>query len=274
MPVFKANPEFLNQSLESIISQSLDEIELLVILDRSNTKNDDSVLSVIDQFLDDHRIKLLVNKRRLGLVHSLNQGIKESTGNIIARMDCDDISLTSRLEEELDALNQGTFDIIGCWAKIVDENNFELGILSPPCEWRVLRKSLLFHNPFLHPTIMFKKKIIDTVGLYDPYFAFSEDYEFLLRIFSRGFKGNNIPRVLHLLREHSSSIVRGNTWKYNRIAYLKCKLAAVFKYNFRNPIDIAYLAITPFSFLLKPQNVITLKKYVSLFQQNPTYLKS
>lgn len=268
LPVFKANPNFLEQSVQSILSQTYDEIELVIVLDRCNSSVDNSAFAVLEQFHDDHRLQLVVNNRRLGLASSLNEGIIRSKGGYIARMDCDDISLSTRIEEELRALQNGHFDLVGCWARVIDESNRKIGYSSPPCEWTEIRKYLLFHNPFLHPTILFRRKMIQIAGFYKPEFELSEDYEFYMRAFSVGFKGINLPRYLHLLREHYSSMIRGDRWKQNRIAYLKCKLAAVFDYHLNKPRDIVYLGVAPLGFLLSPKKALATKRLVGLYNKN------
>ena len=54
LPVFKANPDFLDQSVRSIVSQSYDEIELVIVLDRCNSSVDNSAFAVLEQFHDDN----------------------------------------------------------------------------------------------------------------------------------------------------------------------------------------------------------------------------
>jgi glycosyltransferase involved in cell wall biosynthesis len=243
-------------------------MELIVVFDICNPDVDNPAFAVLEQYRDDHRLRLVVNDKRLGLVSSLNEGIKLSKGGYIARMDSDDVSLPVRIEEELEVVSERHFDLVGCWTRVIDRSNRNTGYLSPPCEWEAIRKHLLFHNPFVHSTIMFPRQVIEVVGLYNPEFELSEDYEFYMRAFSAGLKGMNIPRYLHVLREHDSSMVRGSRWKQNRIANLKCKLAAVFDYGFNEPRDIFYLGITPLTFLLSPRKVLVTKRLLGLYHEN------
>jgi glycosyltransferase involved in cell wall biosynthesis len=87
LPVSKAVPDFLEQSVQSILFQTHDEIELVVVFDEYNSNVDDSAFAVLEKLRDDHRLQLIVNNRRLGLPSSLNEGIKLSKGECIARMD-------------------------------------------------------------------------------------------------------------------------------------------------------------------------------------------
>lgn len=268
LPVFNANPNYLQKSVQSILSQTYADIEVIVVFDRYNSKVDKAAIRVLERFTDDHRLRLIVNKRRLGFVNSLNKGIQLGKGAYIARMDCDDISSSTRIEEELDMLYRERLDLVGCWASVIDNDDKIIGALSPPHNESLIRKYLLFHNPFLHPTILFRRKMVDDTGLYNSKYEPSEDYEFYLRAFSKGVKGANLPKYLHFLREHQSSMIRGARWKENRIAYLKCKLLAVFKYGFNKPRDVFYFGITPLSFLIKPSKVLFTKKLAGLYKPN------
>ena len=74
----------------------------------------------------------------------------------------------------------------------------------------------MFHNPFLHPSIFFKKDIIKKVGNYNPKFNGAEDYDFYFRIMALNYKVSNIPKFLINLRETNNSIMRGSGWFHNR----------------------------------------------------------
>ncbi len=259
MPVFNANPRFLEESVESILSQTYSEIELIVILD-PNDHREDYTFAVLDQFRDDHRLRLLVNKSRLGPVASMNVGINFAQGEYIARMDSDDVSIPTRIEEQVRWLSSKELDLIGCWSYLIDEKGRILAYLKPPCEWAKIRKYLLLHNPFVHSSVLFSKNLIKTTGLYNPNFETSEDYNYFIRAFSKGFKGANIPSYLHSLREHSNSMIRGNQWKENRIKHTKNIISAFFSYGFCKPWDLGFLLIAPLSFFIKPSQVSFFKK--------------
>lgn len=271
LPVFKANPDFLEQSIRSILSQTYDEIELVTVFDKCNPDVDNPSFAVLEQLHDDHRLRLIVNNSRLGLVSSLNEGIKLSKGDYIARMDCDDISSPTRIEEQMEMICSQKVDLVGCWAQVINEIGKTIGYLSPPSTWPMIRKHLLLHNPFLHPTILFCRQLTKFVGLYNPHFEASEDYEFILRAFSKGRTGVNLPRYLHSLREYASSVTRGDQWKRNRVALLKCKLAGVFEYHFNKAEDVVYLGITPLSLLVKPSKVLSVKKLFGLYKQSVSF---
>jgi len=266
MPVFKPKIEYLIKSINSILNQTYDEIELLVIVDpvEGNVEVQDQLIWCMNNYKDDPRLRVIFNKRRIGFTNSLNLGLKKSKGAYIARMDSDDISLPTRFQEEMTFLLKRKYDIVGCWSYIINEFDKIMGILTPPCTWRDIRKFLLLHNPFIHSSILFTRKVLKVVGFYDPSFEPSEDYEFYLRIFSCGFKGRNIPKLLHQWRLTEDSITGGKLWKLNRIAYLRSKCKAVFKYGFNRFTDIILLSISLPALFTPPSLVLPVKSFLRL----------
>lgn len=116
LPTYNAS-KTISEAIDSILSQSFKDWEMLVINDGSidNTKD-------IIQGYTDSRIKYIENEGNKGLVYSLNRGISLSQGVYIARMDADDISLPTRLEEQLKYL-QDKDNLCGCTTTHVDMNN-------------------------------------------------------------------------------------------------------------------------------------------------------
>lgn len=266
MPVFKANPHFLEQSVESILSQTYSEIELIIIIDPYNSDVDYPTFGVLEQFEDDHRLRLVQNKRRLGVVGSMNKGIRLARGEFLGRMDSDDVSAPTRIEEQVDWLLGKGLDLVGCWSYVIDDNGKILGCLNPPCEWSAIRRYLLLQSPFINSSVLFSKHLINTIGPFNQNFELSEDYEFYLRACSKGFMGANIPMHLHYLREHSDSMIRGKMWKKNRILHVKNILCAFFKYGYQKPWDILFLLMSPLSLFITPSNVLLFKKLFGFYK--------
>ena len=98
MSVFNG-ARYLKKSIESILNQSYEDFEYVIIDDGSTDKS-----KIIIESFKDPRIKLISNKQNIGLAASLNIGIQVSKGKYIARMDCDDVSATKRLENQLEYL--------------------------------------------------------------------------------------------------------------------------------------------------------------------------
>lgn len=117
MPVFNAS-QFLKQAIDSIVVQSFFDWELIVINDGSTDNSEDIIASYTDS-----RIKYHKNESNIGLIASLNKGISFCTGEYIARMDGDDISMPNRLKKQLDFMDKHPhYAMCGGQADVIDNN--------------------------------------------------------------------------------------------------------------------------------------------------------
>ncbi len=94
-PIYNSD-KFLRESLESLLNQTYQNFEIIAINDGSQDRSRKIILSYKDS-----RIKYYEHKKNLGLVNTLNEGIKLSRGKYLARMDADDISLPQRFEKQV-----------------------------------------------------------------------------------------------------------------------------------------------------------------------------
>lgn len=149
IPFFNAE-KFLSKAIESVISQSYDNWELLLLDDGSN----DGSLEIAKGFEQkDNRIKVFSDSKNKGLGARLNELAALSNGEYIARMDADDIMHPKRLETQLQILKDNpNIDVLGTNAYVIDENNLVFGIRYK----NQVGLSKVEH--FIHPTIMGKKQ--------------------------------------------------------------------------------------------------------------------
>lgn len=212
MPIYNGE-KYLNEAILSVLGQTYADFELIAIDDGSN----DTSLEILKNFQKkDQRIKL-ISRENQGLVKSLNEGIKIANGEYIARMDADDVSMSERFEKQM-AFLENNKDIVLCgtWAKKMDANEGEIGEYSTPITDKEIKKNILFHNPFIHPTVMIRKSVFAKVGLYNEYFKHIEDYELWTRIVPR-FKTGNLQEFLLKYRITDDGI----TIKNRRVMHLK-----------------------------------------------------
>jgi len=230
LPVNK-NDGYFNQAVLSILEQSYSNLELIII---ANNCNDDlwSVILALEK--KDSRIR----PYRLnmgGLVFSLNFGIEMSNGTYIARMDADDICLKTRLEEQMDYfLSYPKVDVLGTQIKYIDENSniidFKPSLL--PTEASDLLNTSYHKCPLYHPTVMFKKDKISSLGGYK-YAFYGEDYELWNRCFQNDIIINNLDRALLLYRVHSNQSSQNNTKKNKYVSLvLILSIIATGKYKY------------------------------------------
>ena len=145
---------YLKQSIDSIIHQTFNDFEFIIINDGSN---DDS-LKIIKSY-NDNRIKLINNKKRLGLTKSLNIGLKSCKSDIIARMDADDISKKDRFEKQYHyLLKNKDIAVLGGQVILIDQNDNELK-QNPryPLSNQLIKWELFNEVPFCHPSIFIRK---------------------------------------------------------------------------------------------------------------------
>ena len=122
MPVYNGE-KYLREAIGSILNQTFNDFEFLIINDSSTDSTREIILSY-----DDTRIRLEDNEKNIGLTHSLNKGLRLAKGKYVARMDADDISLPDRLEKQLAVIENNTdVSIVACWIDIIDKNNTYIG---------------------------------------------------------------------------------------------------------------------------------------------------
>jgi glycosyltransferase involved in cell wall biosynthesis len=177
MTVFNGE-RFLREAVESCLTQTYANLELIIIDDGST----DSSLDIINSF-DDDRIVLLINESNKGQSYSRNRGIKESTGEYIAIMDADDIMYPNRLEKQIQFLQSGNNEICFSWADIIDETGEWVKLKKHISDSLLIHAKLIFECPLIHPTAMWNKHSFISNNLwYDETFVFAQDMELWNRV--------------------------------------------------------------------------------------------
>lgn len=193
--------KYLHEAIESIINQSLDDFEFVIINDAST----DASLKIIESFRDP-RILLITNETNLGLTKSLNKGLGIAKGEFIARMDADDICYPQRLEKQV-AFFETDKDIALCgtWVTILGDTNRRGEY---PVTHDEIKFTMLCYNAFAHPTVMWRREVFEGMALkYDENYITAQDYELFSRLVHL-VKTANIPEVLLYYREHENQVTK------------------------------------------------------------------
>ena len=193
---------YLRETIESILVQTFQDFEFLIINDGSI----DSTREIICSYKDS-RIKLVDNEQNIGLTKSLNKGWRLAKGELIARQDADDISEPERLARQVDFLEANSeVVLVGSWYKEIDSEGNFLRECSLPCDSTSIRWEILFYSPFVHSAVMFNKNTVsEQIGFYDEAFSYAQDYDLWWRI-TRNLKVANIDECLMRLRINPSSM--------------------------------------------------------------------
>ena len=180
MPNFNKS-EFLADTIESVLSKSMGELELLIVDDAST----DSSPEIARRYARrDARITLLRNTTTGGVSAARNIGLRFSRGPYIGFIDSDDLYAPSKLEKQLAALGQSTSLVSYCGYRQIDEKGGEL----PPSRFPVYKGSgnifgVVLAGMFgLKTTILRSRACFDRVGPFDESLAFSEDLDMILRL--------------------------------------------------------------------------------------------
>jgi hypothetical protein len=195
MPVYNGE-KFLKDAIDSILGQTFSDFELLIINDGSK----DNSAKIINSY-SDSRIRFLENSFNLGLAGARNRGIKEAQGKYIALLDCDDISLPTRLEKQVKVLeNDHSIGLCGTWVKTFGGNSTSEWCY--PINPDYLRCRMIFDNPFTTSSVMVRRRPLLSLDKYfDLEFTQAEDYELWERL-SKVSRISNIPEILTLYRFH------------------------------------------------------------------------
>ena len=198
MPVYNTKEEYLREAIESILNQTFTDFELLICDDGSNNQD---TLNVLDYYKTyDKRIKIYYEKH-IGLVKIRNKLLNLASGEYLAIMDSDDISLPHRLETEVNFLdNNIDISIVGSWYECFPKLQIVTTLPSP----KIL--DLVQGNCFGHSTIMFRNEEIKKYNLkYNEKYEASHDYGLFAEAIFK-MKCANIQQVLVKYRVHPNNI--------------------------------------------------------------------
>ena len=233
----KENPDFLKESLESIYeNQILKPSEIVLVQDGPLTKELDEVVNhKVNMYPDIFKIVKL--EKNMGLGYALNEGIKECSYELIARMDTDDIATTERFHKQITFMYENTnIDVLG---GMLEEFEAFPGDLS---QFRLLPESQAdifkfakFRNPINHPTVVYKKSKVQKVGGYQTDVLFWEDYLLWVDMLNAGCEFHNLNQnVLHFRVQDGLHMIkkrRGFKYAINEIKFAKyCRKNGFFSF--------------------------------------------
>lgn len=189
---------YLPKAIESILAQTYEDFEFLIVNDRSTDETRDVVLGY-----GDPRIRLLDNPENIGQTRSLNRGLAETRCEFVARMDDDDISHPQRLARQVPFLmDNPDVAVVGSNLTFIDSDDQEIGTWSYPQHDLALRWLQLFACPVSNGAAMFRRSVIwDELGGYDGDIAISQDWELWGRVLKQ-HKLANLPQALLQVRRH------------------------------------------------------------------------
>ena len=268
MPVYNVAP-YLREAMDSILNQSFRDFELIV-LDDCSPDNSEEILDTYS----DSRIVRYRGKKNEGLANVLNVGIGMAKGDLIARMDSDDISLSHRFEKQVAFLDaHPDVDLVSAGMERFGDSD---SITSYSTNSEDVKFDALSFSPILHPTSMWRRtRFIENDLFYRQEMVPSEDYDLWTRALVKRLVLVNMPEILYRYRSHPAQVTRVNKdWsKSTDIGYRYIK--TIFP-------GISEERVRRFRSLRAEKDPVIVKKICKEFEQenkktryfNPYYLRS
>jgi glycosyltransferase involved in cell wall biosynthesis len=196
----------LDAAVSSVLSQSLADFEFVIVDDGSEAATARHLARLAAA---DARVRVVTLPANAGVAAALNEGIRRSSADFIARMDDDDFSFPDRLETQAAFLaDNPPCAVVGSAACFMDEFGRIIGVLRRmPTHAGCVALGRNGDSPFIHGSVMFRREAALRAGLYSEYAAYrwAEDYEFWRRLLREG-EGRNLERPLYLYRSHAGGV--------------------------------------------------------------------
>jgi glycosyltransferase involved in cell wall biosynthesis len=172
--------EYISTAIESILRQTFEDFEFLIIDDGSSDKTPEIIKHYAER---DGRIRHLVNETNKGLPTSLNRGIEAANGEYIARMDADDRSLPERFERQVEFLETNSdVHVVGCNVRVIGVNGEYFGDREFPQDGRD-PDTLQQEGPQVaHPSVMMRRTSVRAVDGYRTAFKYAQDLDLWIRM--------------------------------------------------------------------------------------------
>lgn len=209
MPVYNGE-KFISESIDSVLDQTFTDWELIIVNEFGSNKETTEIIHRYEK--KDSRIKVIQNEQRLRIAESLNVGMRNAAGEYIARMDSDDRAGKMRIQKQVEYLDSHPeIGIIGIHPTVFGDANWDW---NTEYDSDTIFADSLFFLPFLHPTVMFRKNVIEKNGIeYNKEYFYTEDYDFFERILHVTKASNIDDKSLFFYRIHgeAATFAGGNT---------------------------------------------------------------
>jgi len=230
MPVYNGS-SFMNQAIESIIKQTYNNWELLIIDDAST----DKTWSIIKDYQSryPHKIKSFRLKRNQGAFQAANIAFKKAKGEFMAPMDSDDISHPQRLERQVKfMLKNPKVIVLGTQAYLINAKNQIIGKKHCPTTHEEIYQQYAYTHPIVHPSSIIRRSLLpNKQKVYETKYGVNDDYYTLIRLLQFG-EFANLEEYLFFYRIHRNNNSLKNLKKKYWNTFL-IRLEAIFKYHYK-----------------------------------------
>lgn len=215
------NPRHLAAALNSLVNQKRLPDEIVLVEDGPLTED---IRTVVENLREQHPdlLKSVVMPENRGLVYALNRGLAECSGDIVVRMDTDDVSIPERLERQVGFLeSHPEIGVVGsAMQEFVDSPEDPLREKPVKVTHDAIIRQLPWRNPINHPTVCYRRNLLPPKGY--PDLKFLEDYYLWCILIERGVRFANIAEPLVLYRFDDETLQRRSGWiNFRNEVYLR-----------------------------------------------------
>ena len=258
MTVYKEdNPDYFESALMSMVNQTKKPDEIVLVKDGPVTPRIQEVINTIDK-KNQNLIVQVSLPENIGLGLALNEGIKKSNNELLARMDSDDISLPTRCEKQVKEFEKNSnLDIIGCPVKEFSGDITNLvGERTVPLSNSEIYRFAKRRDPFNHPTVMYRKSKVLEVGGYSD-LRKNQDTDLWIKMLSNGAYCKNLSEYLLYFRFDDNTYEKRKNWLNTKLL-IKIRWKA-FKSGFCTFTDFLVVFIGQVGIYILP---ITFQKFI------------
>lgn len=216
LPVFNGGP-LLRRAVQSILTQSFQQFELILIDDASA----DQTADICAGFAEcDPRVRYVRHEQNLGVAATLNEGLQLSRAPYVARMDADDEALPERLRVQVEFMDsQPRVSVAGSFVYHMGSRPRFDHLIELPTSVEEVHRTLPKYNCIYHPSTVLRRSVINALGGYRVEFVNAEDYDLWLRV-SRTGAICNIREPLLRYRFSPGGATLGRKWQQLYYVYL------------------------------------------------------
>lgn len=252
MTVYKNdNPDYFDLSLGSMVNQTVKPNEIVIVKDGPVP---DALEQVINKYAAKANIVPVQLEVNQGLGKALNEGIKYCSNELIARMDSDDFSMPNRCELELKEFEANpSLDIIGCPVdEFVGDIDNIVGVRDVPYTNEDIYTFARRRDPFNHPTVMYRKSKVESVGCYSDYRK-NQDTDLWIKLLSAGAVCANLKEHVFRFRFDEGTYRKRKSWINTKIL-IEIRYKA-WKSGFNSFGDFLMVFIAQMGMYIMPESV-------------------
>jgi GT2 family glycosyltransferase len=202
MPVYNAEA-FVEAAIRSILDQTFADFELIILNDGSR----DGSGGIIARMARSETRIVPLDQQNAGIVASLNRAAGMARGELLARMDADDLALPRRFELQHAAfLARPDLAALGGHAWVIDQAGRVVGASYVPVGRREILRDIEFSSPLIHPAAMIRKAAFEQLGGYRSRYETTEDYDLWLRMIDAGYVIDNLNQMVLHYRQHPGGV--------------------------------------------------------------------